>query len=770
MNADWVGGARLGVRRWLAGRRPEELVDHARLLFLFGALATLAATLPGMVLGSVGPRSWWVLLGAVVLGGVWVVHYRIRGASPLLDGADVAVTVAIAALGPDPMAVIAFVFSVLWFRALYGGMARLVLFCVAMAAGLQALRWVPALLADKPLSATFLPIVAAMVFAAAVARYLAGALFVREAAQRRVAVLAALGQRLIGTTDRAAIWDATRECVAGFTAATAGLVVLAAWDRGRELEVVDPLGDYRRVPATLPRTVLPADPEETGPVVDLAALAGVAGPGSAWTAVPPGEPTGPWLFVGGPPRVVGDVVPVVESMLIQVTLAIRTREAHLDLTLAATSDPLTGLANRGAFTSALLAALGDAHRRVALLFLDLDDFKLVNDGLGHAAGDELLRRVGMRMREGIRDGDLCARLGGDEFAVLLIDADDTALVVAQRLVERIASPVSLTGRLAQVGASVGLAFSGPGMDVEELVQHADIAMYAAKAKGKNRVQVFDPTLLREDGSGTFEDELAAAAGAGQLVVHYQPIVSVADGRCSAVEALVRWAHPTRGLLAPAEFIPTAERTGAVVGIGAFVMQTACTDVAAWSRDHGPLAVHVNVSVAQLTDPGFAEIVRGCLVEFALAPRQLVLEITESMVLDSAIVRAALDGLVQLGVAVAIDDFGTGYAALSTLRQLPLHIIKIDKSFLPGAPAESADEAIVEAVVQMAGRLGLQVVAEGVERPDQQQFLRAVGADAAQGYLYLRPTAAPRFAAWLDRNAAMTASDLPGVTVLRSRAR
>jgi diguanylate cyclase (GGDEF)-like protein len=429
-------------------------------------------------------------------------------------------------------------------------------------------------------------------------------------------------------------------------------------------------------------------------------------------------------------------------------LALRTSEAHHELTTQANVDALTGLANRPAFTAALQLAIADQDRHVALLFLDLDDFKVVNDGLGHAAGDELLQIVASRLRRAVRPEDLCARLGGDEFAVLLPDADDVAATIAQRLVEHVARPVSLKGRVAQVGASVGLAFASPGTSAEELVQHADIAMYAAKAKGKNRVQDFDPSLLREDGTAAFEAELAAAAGAGQLVVHYQPIMSVPDGSCVAVEALVRWEHPTRGLLAPAEFISTAEQTGAIIGIGAAVLRRACADALGWVGESGRLAVHVNVSAAQLTDPDFVDIVQACVTEFEMSAGQLVLEITESMVLDSPAIRAALDRLIAVGASIAIDDFGTGYSALSTLRNLPLDIVKIDKSFIAGGPSHSADEAVVAAIVQMAGRLGLRIVAEGVERPDQQEFLATVGADAAQGYLYLRPTSAPEFTSWL----------------------
>jgi diguanylate cyclase (GGDEF)-like protein len=389
------------------------------------------------------------------------------------------------------------------------------------------------------------------------------------------------------------------------------------------------------------------------------------------------------------------------------------------------------------------------------MFIDLDDFKVVNDGLGHAAGDDLLCVVASRLRSSVRSGDLCARLGGDEFAVLMPHADDGADATGQRLVELVSTPVSLRGHLAQVGVSVGLTFATAGSTAELLMQQADVAMYAAKAKGKNRVQIFDPGLLQDSGHTAFESELATAADEGQLVVHYQPIMSVADGRCIAVEALVRWQHPARGLLGPAEFIPTAERTGAIIGIGAFVLRSACTAAAEWPSG---LALHVNVSAAQLTDSGFLGMVRGCVAEFGLAPKQLVLEVTETMVLDSPAIRVALEALVAIDVSIAIDDFGTGYAALTTLHTLPLDIVKIDKSFILGDASRAADEAVVGGIVQMAARLSLQVIAEGVERLDQQAFVRTVGADAAQGYLYLRPSPAPAFAEWLMRQQQRTRPD------------
>jgi diguanylate cyclase (GGDEF)-like protein len=462
-------------------------------------------------------------------------------------------------------------------------------------------------------------------------------------------------------------------------------------------------------------------------------------------------------------------------MMNQVALALRSAQAHGELRTQARTDALTGLANRSSFTSALRAALDlGVAGSVSVLFIDLDDFKNVNDVLGHAAGDELLRQVAARLRECTRPGDVCARLGGDEFAILLEDrTGSTAMAVAQRLVEAVGAPVRLQGQVARVGASVGVTHATNETDVEQLVQQADVAMYAAKANGKNRVQAFETGLLRSDGRAKLERQLANAAADGELVVHYQPIMSLSDGRCVAVEALVRWQHPERGLLQPDDFIEIAERTGAIIDIGDLVLRSACAQASAWRAEHpdSSLAVHVNVAAAQLIDEHFAETVTQCMAEHSIAPRQLVLEIAESVVLDLPTAIDRVNDLVGLGAAIAIDDFGTGYSALTTLRMLPVHIVKIDESFIAGSPSNRADQAVIEAIVQMAGRLELRTIAEGVERLDQQQFLRTVGADSAQGHLYLRPSPAEDFARWLRTHLAgapAAASDRPTVTPLKPR--
>jgi diguanylate cyclase (GGDEF)-like protein len=390
-----------------------------------------------------------------------------------------------------------------------------------------------------------------------------------------------------------------------------------------------------------------------------------------------------------------------------------------------------------------------------VLFVDLDDFKDVNDKLGHGAGDDLLREVARRLRRATRPDDLCARLGGDEFAVLLRGTESGAAAeIALRIVQTVAAPARLGRGVANVGASVGVATGTGEIDFEQLIHRADVAMYAAKANGKNRVQVFEPGLLQGDSAQVlFDRQLASAASNGELVIHYQPVLSLPDKRCIAAEALVRWQHPERGLLYPDSFIDAAERTGAIHDIGAQVLRQACADLAGWQSAHprSPLAVHVNVSALQLDDESFFDTVVGCLATSDLSPEDLVLEVTETVVVSSNAAIDQLNALATHGVTIAIDDFGTGYSALTTLRSLPAQIVKIDKSFIAGSTVNAEDRAVTEAVVKMATQMGMRTIAEGVERLDQQTYLQSIGADAVQGFLYMRPTAAADFATWLDKH-------------------
>jgi predicted signal transduction protein with EAL and GGDEF domain len=327
----------------------------------------------------------------------------------------------------------------------------------------------------------------------------------------------------------------------------------------------------------------------------------------------------------------------------------------------------------------------------------------------------------------------------------------------------VGATVQIGGAVARVGASVGVATATSETGLEQLVHCADVAMYAAKAKGKGRIQVFEPGLLQVDSSQVvFERELALSAPHDELLVHYQPVLSLSGGRCTAVEALVRWQHPRRGLLYPDSFIEAAERIGVIGDIGAFVLRRACADAMLWRDAHpdNPLAIHVNVSGLQLDDAGFTDSVTRCLSDFSLPPDQLVLEVTETMVISSPVAIDRLNSLAAHGVRIAIDDFGTGYSALTTLRSLPAQIVKIDKSFVAGCTKNPQDRAVIEAVVKMATQMGMRTIAEGVETFEQQRFLEGIGADAAQGFLYLRPTTAEGLGAWLGTHLASRSRNRP----------
>jgi len=741
-------------------RRPQGLVEQTRWLFCVCAVSSLVVALPGPLATATSVDLALLALFTAALVGSWVYRYRSRSGPLVLDVVDAVVVTGFCLVSPTPAVTFGLVIAALWFRAVYGSTRQVVLAAVLLAAGVSVSVPLWGVIPGHGTSTPAAPVVSIvpLVFTTlAVARHLAFGLFTRERGQRRDTVLTELGSRLLTLVDGAAIHAAAWDAAAGICAATPGLRLVVVQEDGAELAVVGSCGEVGRLPETLPRALVggPAAPGGPWRPVGAAPLAAASGSAGGWLVSLVPQRVDRWAFVGGPSRRVAEATPAIDQMFNQVALALQRSSTHQDLTTQARTDGLTGLANRDAFVAALDAGLADPDTAVTVLFLDLDDFKVVNDGFGHASGDELLRQVASRLHREVRAGDLCARLGGDEFAVLLRDGGhhddpDVARSIAERLVETVACPFTLMGRVARIGVSVGLAPASADTTAEEVVRRADIAMYAAKATGKNRLQLFSASLLPADAQSVFESELAAAADAGQLVVHYQPITSAADGRCVAVEALVRWQHPTRGLVPPLDFVETAERTGAISGIGEFVLRQACADAARWDDGvGGRLRVHVNVSAAQLVDPTFVDTVRRCVADRGMARGHLVLEITESMVARSAAVRATLDSVVAAGVAIAIDDFGTGYSSLTTLRTLPLDVVKIDRSFVAGCPADPADRTVVEAIVQMASGLGLSTVAEGVERPEQEAFLRGIGTDAVQGFLHARPAPAAEFARWLD---------------------
>jgi diguanylate cyclase (GGDEF)-like protein len=410
-------------------------------------------------------------------------------------------------------------------------------------------------------------------------------------------------------------------------------------------------------------------------------------------------------------------------------------------------DSLTRLPNRALFQDRVGHALARADRRVAILavlFIDLDGFKDVNDSLGHAAGDHLLCCVAERLRACVRGADTVARLGGDEFAVLLEDitAEGQVVQVATRILNALAIPFMIGGSEATVSASIGIAFNGVADTVDSILMNADVAMYTVKETGRARFELFAPemhTALVD--RIELVHQLRDAVERNEFTLHYQPLISLESGRIAGVEALIRWQHPTRGLLAPAEFIECAEETGAIVPIGAWVLEEACRQARQW-QDRLPgqaLALSVNLSPVQVFQAGIVDTVLGAVTRSGLDPSHLVLELTEDvLVKDIELAGRRLRELKAVGVKLAIDDFGTGYSSLSYLRRLPVDVLKIDKSFIDGIVEGSTECAFAHAIISLAQTLGLRTVAEGVEQSDQAAALRGLACNAAQGYLFARP--------------------------------
>ncbi|GAB1691547.1 putative bifunctional diguanylate cyclase/phosphodiesterase [Krasilnikovia sp. M28-CT-15] len=428
-------------------------------------------------------------------------------------------------------------------------------------------------------------------------------------------------------------------------------------------------------------------------------------------------------------------------------------------------DPLTGLANRARFSAALAERL-DAHLPASVLLIDLDDFKMVNDTMGHAVGDQLLYEVAQRLLRDSGAGFLPARLGGDEFAVLLdVDEPEAAERAAGRIVAALAVPFRVGEHHLLVHASVGVTPAEPGERADEVLRNADIAMYAAKDAGKASWARFEPRMRAEVvNHARLGSELHNALVRRELYLLYQPVYDIVTGRLAGAEALVRWEHPQRGNIPPGDFIGVAERSGLIVPMGSWVLRTACRQLSRWQAEYGHAAIgriNVNVAARQLREASFVDEVTAVLHDTGLTPGNLVLEVTESSVLDGPHVLQTLEALHELGVRLALDDFGTGQSSLSLLRSVPVDVLKLDKSFVDGI-SEGADRgrlAVAAAVAQLAEHLQLSAVAEGIESADQMDRLREMGYQLGQGFHLGRPLPAEEVGAIMAR--AMTEDTTDG---------
>ena len=437
------------------------------------------------------------------------------------------------------------------------------------------------------------------------------------------------------------------------------------------------------------------------------------------------------------------------------------KRTQAELERLAHYDALTGLPNRVLLLDRLAGAISHAqrrHKQVALLLLDLDGFKTVNDSLGHPVGDRLLIGVSERLKAPLRVEDTVARLGGDEFAIVLGGLDDgkDAIAVVRKILDAIEVPFSIDGHAALVTTSIGIAiYPADGEHRDDLIRNADAAMYGAKEAGRNTYRFYQASMTREaQGRLYLEQALRRALRQGELEVWYQPQVRLSDGACVGVEALVRWRDPDKGMISPADFIPMAERTGLIVPLGEYVLDAVCQAIRGWQvagLDCG--RVSVNVAGAQIARSDFIGAVHASLARYELSPSVLAIEVTETLLMEN-MERAieVLDAAKELGLKTAIDDFGTGYSSLAYLKRLPIDTLKIDRAFVQDLQDDPYDQAITRTIVAMARSLGFTVIAEGVESEEQVAFLRAEGCDEGQGYLFAKPLPPEGLSSWLKQQA------------------
>lgn len=444
---------------------------------------------------------------------------------------------------------------------------------------------------------------------------------------------------------------------------------------------------------------------------------------------------------------------------------LQLESANEELRRRAFIDPLTGLPNRMLFEDRLLHAMQRYDRdddsrarrepcKLAVLFVDLDGFKPINDMLGHAVGDEVLKEAARRLRTATRDSDTVARIGGDEFVLLAEDVSDVAdcASLANRVIQVLAQPLEVQGHQVTLSGSVGVALYPEHGDRMKLVQNADAAMYTAKRAGGNTYALFESRMnegLQEQLS--LQHDLRHALERGELQLHYQPKIDARLGRLQGVEALLRWHHPTRGMVGPNVFIPIAERFGLINGLGNWVIEESCRQMRVWADEGLSMNVAINLSVHQLRTEELVPRIESTLARYQVMPSQLLCEITESVAMeDIESTQRAFEALSRIGVYLSIDDFGTGYSSLSYLRQLPARQLKIDRSFVADIEVRPDARAIVGAVIQLAHQLGLRVVAEGVETEGQRDILLVLQCDELQGYLLARPMAVEALDDWLQK--------------------
>lgn len=744
----------------LRERIPASALAKARLI-----TATFASVAIGAQVTQVGNvahgRAWNGMSAAamLIIVAIVIVTHR-RGRALWLDPVVLPLLLVAAGSGlVDSVNTTGLCIGVLIAQSMYGSHRAWLIRAAGATVALPVAITLSPFALDRPIewnSPTVLPILPQLVLIATVIRAMCVALVRQEQSNARESVLAQTGGRLLAVTDITQARVIGAEAFADLAALSPGIVAAMFAVQGHSATVTASAG----FSTGMTGTVLSAEA-----LTDLAA-AGTSAGNSGLTVLSQHAPgvrhwrgttliskdSDRFLIAGGARRVADGVFDAFLNLSNQVALAEASCASNAELHHQAHHDHLTTLPTRALFFSQLVQAIDAGTGTVGLLNIDLDDFKKVNDVYGHGAGDELLVEVATRLIDAGGPNSIAARFGGDEFSLLLTDVTDPddAVRIAERICQRIIEPVRLSAATVSIGASIGAVTAGPGMTAGDLVRCADIAMYSAKARGKNRVEIF--TFERHGDIShhrMLEEHLGEATARGEIVLLYQPLVDLRTGRCAGVEALAYWQHPTLGLVSPADLLPLAERTGQITALGTHILTGACRQMAEWVAlwSAGDARIGVNVNARQVLEPGFARAVADILRESGLAADRLTLEVVESEHMDDENARAQLRAVAAMGVRIALDDFGTGYSSLASLRSFPIHQIKIDSSFLA-----SGDLATLKLVISVGELLGTETVVLGLTTAGDADELLPTNVVCGQGDLLGEPMPANEFERWLSARA------------------
>jgi diguanylate cyclase (GGDEF)-like protein len=753
----------------LRERVPNTPLGRARLATLvFAGVITVAPL--GQINHSLAGDRWvagtLALLGLVALYTATYVRERVLWVDPVMIGV---LAIVAGSSFQDALASVSLCIGAAASQTLYGSrrsaLVRMVcLLCVVPAAvAINPYSFGRYIVWSSPAVMSLLP--ATLLFTG-VMRALKEALDGQERSAAREGLLARTSHELIAQTDAESVRAIRSRTAAALCELTPGLVLIVASRaaHGCVVTAMQP-GPIGAAGPVLPRELLASvDSADTASLVRLQGetdvLDELTGRRCQWLAMGLGTPDATAagesvLIIGMPGQVPVEVGNALRTLSAQLELAELNCRAHEELTRQAHHDDLTSMPNRAVFFRRLITAMGHRHgvdAGVHVLIIDLDDFKQINDSLGHAAGDELLIEIATRITDVVGDVGIAARFGGDEFAVVLPEISDTekADQMGQRLRERLIEPVRLVQGTVMIGASIGLAAAAPGLSAADLLRCADIAMYGAKARGKNRVERFSEAQHgRIAQVRLMEDHLQNAVERREITLDYQPLIDLKTGCCLGFEALTRWHHPTLGQVDPVVFVPIADQSGYASTLGAHVLNEACAQLAAWSRLEGghSLRLAVKVSIRQLA-PEFEQVVRQALSASGLSAHRLTLELSEAVLLEGEDAFTYLGQIADLGVRIALDDFGARYASLAYLQAGPVHQLKIDRRLLRRRNEDRAD-AMVQMILSASQFLGLETVAQGVETPEHADWARRAGIGFAQGVLFSPPLPADAVAGWLS---------------------